>query len=110
MYHRDCGSEALKVASKYVTGFYELQDHLGEVAWCETPYRQKERRLYREEELSLTPWGEKKKKKQNEGAPPAYEPSPSPSSKPPGYDFPTHLGTSKGVGLMRKMDRYLAEK
>lgn len=84
LYLRDGGEEVFRTLFMYTSGFYELQDECGGVTCRETRSGQTERRLYRAEELSVTPWEEEK-----DGAPPAYEELSSSSSlEPPAYYSP----------------------
>lgn len=70
MYVQGHGSEQFRVRGKQESGFYCLRDNRGEVM-CTGRYGRMGTMLYREEELSKTPWVDAK------GPPPAYEKLPS---------------------------------
>ena len=59
VYVQGQGSKEFIVLDRYICGFYRLTDTRTPVL-CPGRYGQAERKMYREEEVSSTPWGEKK--------------------------------------------------
>ena len=56
VYLKSCGNERFSVDDKYRSGFYSLNSASQPEQWCMGRYKRSERKLWREEELSETPW------------------------------------------------------
>lgn len=87
VYLQGYGNEEFTADEGYVSGFYGLYPSRTSTHWCQV---KKARSIYREEELSETPWPSDTPK-----APPAYEAT---SSEPPGYARDTWRDSDVGAG------------
>ena len=77
VYIQGLGGAKFTVQGKYVSGFYYLREFCEESELCPGRYGRNEKKLWREEELSATPWPRKQGK-----APPTDEKSPTDERSP----------------------------